>query len=319
MSGSARTKVIAGYVDTRREDSEPARDAVVVRSGAEQPNVVRKWHLGDVDCALFEGVDVDARPVRPASPSLPREALGLVVGYVVSGRLRVSQAGRTVDLGAGELVLYGGEAPFRVRSDVPHRYLVVHARGGAVRTRREEREAVAVRDLSEYAAANALTGLLAAVVASAEPPAGAGRHLGDAMISCLHALVTEVSGAAIGPRSAMLFEELTDWLDAHLADDALSAESLAAEHFMSARYVRKVFADNGTTVSSYVRTRRLERIRDELVQPWSIHLPVSVIAARWGYRDASVFSRAFARQFGQGPQSFRRTALTRLRAMPPRS
>jgi AraC-like DNA-binding protein len=43
---------------------------------------------------------------------------------------------------------------------------------------------------------------------------------------------------------------------------------------------------------------RLDRIRDELLQPGNAHVPVSVLAARWAYDDPSVFSRAFTRQFG---------------------
>ncbi|MFD9099393.1 helix-turn-helix domain-containing protein [Streptomyces collinus] len=176
--------------------------------------------------------------------------------------------------------------------------------------RREDREGLVGHDLSEFAGAVALAGLLSKIVCTSPDmgPATA-HHLGDAIIACVHAIIAEARGTAVGDRTEVLFAELTGWIDEHLAEEHLTAELLASGHFLSTRYVRKLFADHDTTVMAYVRLRRLERIRDELLQPWSVGLPVSTIAARWGFRDPSVFSRAFTRQFGQGPHSFRKDAL----------
>jgi AraC-like DNA-binding protein len=302
MSSLPRCRVVAGYLGAW---PERVRDEVVVRAAGHLPVLAWQVRLGDVRCCLFDGDDVDVSPHRwePVSD-------GIVVGYVARGAVLVTQGRRTVEVRSGRIVLYDGLTPYRIRSAAAHRFLIAHVRATAVRFRRESRDALVATDLSGFPSATALAGMLGALARSARKPAAreptpaAGAHLGDAVVACLHALAAEVRGVG-GGRSTALFAELTDWLDGNLADPELSAERLGATKFLSARYVRKVFADHDTTVSAYVRTHRLERIRDELLAPWGVHLPVSAIAARWGYPDASVFTRAFARQFGEAPQRFR--------------
>lgn len=257
--------------------------------------------LGDVRCCLFDGSDVEVSPYRwePVSD-------GIVVGYVLHGAVLVIQERRTVEVRSGRIVLYDGITPYRIRSPAAHRFLVAHVRASALRFRRDNRDALVATGLSGFSSATALAGMLGALAGSdpdLNPAAGA--HLRDAVVACLHALVAEVRGVG-GDRSTALFAELTDWLDANLADPDCRPSGSRPRPFLSARYVRKVFADHDTTVSGYVRTQRLERIRDELLAPWSVHLPVSTIAGRWGYPAASVFTRAFARQFGETLQRFRR-------------
>lgn len=297
MSSLPPGRVFGGYLGARPEQ---VRDEVVVRSAGQLPVLTWQVRLGDVKCCLFDGDDVDVWPHRWESVSD-----GIVVGYVVRGSVSVTQDRRTVEVSSGRIVLYDGVTPYRIRSSAAHRFLIAHVRASAVRLRRENRDTLVATDLSGFPSASALAGMLGALAGSArEPNVAAAAHLGDAVVACLHALAAEVRGVG-GDRSTALFAELTDWLDGNLADPELSAERLAAAKFLSARYVRKVFADHDTTVSAYVRTQRLERIRDDLLAPWSVHLPVSAIAARWGYPDATVFTRAFARQYGEAPQRFR--------------
>ncbi len=57
------------------------------------------------------------------------------------------------------------------------------------------------------------------------------------------------------------------------------------------------------TVSTWIRTRRLEQCRRDLLDPMLADRPVAAIAARWGFVDAAHFSRAFKTAFGVSPAS----------------
>ncbi|MFJ1547744.1 helix-turn-helix domain-containing protein [Streptomyces sp. NPDC088246] len=49
----------------------------------------------------------------------------------------------------------------------------------------------------------------------------------------------------------------------------------------------------GTTVNAWVRTRRLEVVREELAQAGAAHRSIAAVAARWGFTNPSHFSRTF--------------------------
>jgi AraC-like DNA-binding protein len=62
-------------------------------------------------------------------------------------------------------------------------------------------------------------------------------------------------------------------------------------------------------VSTWIRSRRLDRCRRELVDPLAAHRPVGEVAARWGFPDAAHFSRAFRAEFGEPPSVVRARAI----------
>ena len=95
------------------------------------------------------------------------------------------------------------------------------------------------------------------------------------------------------------------WIERNLNSDRLDPESIAAANHISVRYVHKLFHDAGTSVSRWVKERRLERCRQDLLDPRLSHQTVSVIASRWGFYDAASFSRSFKQAYGASPREFR--------------
>jgi AraC-like DNA-binding protein len=57
----------------------------------------------------------------------------------------------------------------------------------------------------------------------------------------------------------------------------------------------------GTTVTDWVRGRRLEHCRNDLVDPRYARTSIGAIAARWGLFDSSYFSRLFKTVYGAAP------------------
>jgi AraC-like DNA-binding protein len=295
-----RIRVLFGYLTGAAEGPAASADAIVVESGS-GPRVLQRFALGGVTGCLFEGGAVEVSPHHRAIGD------GLAVGYVRDGEVSVSQGSDHVTLSPGQLVLYNAATPFHVQSPGPHSYLVVRVPLHRLRVPQLDTDTIFARDLSPYPSAE-LLGVLLASLADARKrlsPAAA-QHVGDAVTSCVHAVLSEYHQSVTSCQSVLLFERLTCWLDDHLHDADLSAESLARSQFLSPRYVRKIFADHGSTVSEYVRRRRLELIRNDLLDPRHETAKVSALAARWGFRDASVFSRAFSREFGESPRRFRR-------------
>lgn len=104
---------------------------------------------------------------------------------------------------------------------------------------------------------------------------------------------------------ATLLQEIRAYIDDHLSDCNLDPGSIAAANFISTRHLHGIFKEEGVTVSAWIRSRRLEHCRRDLADPLFITKPVSWIALRWGFVDASHFSRLFRATYGEAPTDFR--------------
>lgn len=96
-----------------------------------------------------------------------------------------------------------------------------------------------------------------------------------------------------------------DWIESRLiADPDLDPRTIAASLGVSARTLCRASSPHAPLpVMEYVRERRLERARTELL---STRLTVSEIAARWHFTDSSHFTKAYKGRFGQTPTVGRR-------------
>lgn len=95
------------------------------------------------------------------------------------------------------------------------------------------------------------------------------------------------------------------WLDRRLADPNLSPELIARAHHISVRYLHRLFASDGISVSRWVKERRLAGCRRELADPALVRLSVGAIAARWGMHDPAAFSRSFRAAYAVSPREYR--------------
>jgi AraC-like DNA-binding protein len=73
---------------------------------------------------------------------------------------------------------------------------------------------------------------------------------------------------------------------------------------ISVRYLYVLFREHGTTVSGWVRRRRLLRCRAEL-DGADTEASITEIAYRWGLNDSAHFSRLFKASFGMSPTQYR--------------
>lgn len=108
----------------------------------------------------------------------------------------------------------------------------------------------------------------------------------------------------ITPRERQM-TRLKAYIEAKLRDAELDIATIAADNGINVRYLHKLFAGSGVTVSTWIRKRRLEMCRRDLNATALARRSVTEIALRWGFNDMSHFSKAFRREFGVGPRDYR--------------
>ncbi|KWV48492.1 hypothetical protein AS156_18655 [Bradyrhizobium macuxiense] len=104
-------------------------------------------------------------------------------------------------------------------------------------------------------------------------------------------------------RGSVLFEGIIRHLEDNLRDPDIGSNGVAAAFGISTRYLQLLFAQNGTTLSDWVRQRRLDRCRMDLETRKSAE-SITDIALRWGFNDPSHFSRLFRRRYGTAPRAY---------------
>jgi AraC-like DNA-binding protein len=261
---------------------------------------------------IYEG-EAQSLMVRRTSRLIAAAPAGCYkVGLQLAGSSVVSQAGREVRLRVGEFAIYDTDRPFTLGFDEPNRVLVLmfpHAMLGlpAERVARLTATPMSCRDGLGALIAPFLI-RVAGVLNDVDLEGGL-RLAGNVLDLLTTMLAEQLDTAPASPSSAHRAQlvQITVFIEQHLDDCGLSPDLIAAAHHISTRQLHKLFRGQGTTVSAWVRQRRLEHCRRDLRDPLQASRPVSAIAARWGYPDAAHFSRLFKATFGVTPREYRVT------------
>ncbi|MER8041139.1 helix-turn-helix domain-containing protein [Streptomyces hydrogenans] len=159
------------------------------------------------------------------------------------------------------------------------------------------------------------SGFLTALAAEAESRgAASGDRRARTAVHLLSVLVMELlaadtAGAAEDAPGAgdELLSRVHAHIEEHLMDPDLSPESIARAHHISVRYLQKLFQNDGSTVSQWVRRRRLESCRFELGRS-TRRITMAAMAHRWGFSSPSHFSRTFRGAYGMSPTAWQALA-----------
>jgi AraC-like DNA-binding protein len=234
------------------------------------------------------------------------------LGLLLRGSAMLSQDGRQVALSPGDFTVYDTDRPYTLGFRSDHRMLIL----------------VFPRDLLGLPAE--LVGRLTATPLPGAQPGLAG------LIPSFLTQVADVTGDHVGDRAAVrlagnvldllttvlaerldrpaadtdsahraLLLQITAFIEERLANPDLSPQLIAAAHHISLRHLHKLFHGTGTTVSGWIRQRRLERCCRDLRDPGLADRSVAAVGARWGYPDPAHFSRLFKSAYGIGPRDYR--------------
>lgn len=281
---------------------------------------------GPAGAGRFAGAGRGRDPLPPWR-SASDDGETLYVAQHVHGPIAVPHDGAEVLLEPGDLVFCrpgGPGGPVFPRSGEPYRMTVFHVPRRLLDLRDGELRRVVGVPLRCAEGVGALVSHFLSLVAAetgVHRSPTADRLVGNAagiLAAFVTEVVTEEDSRAPDP-GARMTARIREFIEAHLADPALSPATIARAHHLSVRHLHKLFEGEGTTVGQLIRRRRLEACRRELGRSPRRTLTVAAVAHRWGFVSPSHFSRSFRDAYGMSPSQWQRSASsgTGLLVLPP--
>ncbi|MGJ4927589.1 helix-turn-helix domain-containing protein [Bradyrhizobium sp. HKCCYLS2038] len=123
----------------------------------------------------------------------------------------------------------------------------------------------------------------------------------------LNLLGADGPGADAAPSELASFVTIRNYIDANLNARDLNATTLARAFGLSRASLYRLFEPVGG-VASYVRARRLERVRETIKEPGLLNKRIAPVAYGTGFKSIASFNRAYRQAFGESPRQSRKGA-----------
>lgn len=260
----------------------------------------------------FSDVRASAHQVRRTDELIARSHTRfLKLSLQIEGRSILTQDGREAILDPGDFALYDTGRPYTLEfSDEFHVLVLMFPRELLELPPEAIAQLTGMRIAGDTALASVLTPFIISLSESFESfNSQVGRRVAHSVIDLITTMFGSQMPVNTGDAKQKLLADVMAYIDTHLADPDLGPGQIAGAFFVSVRRLHSLFHEQGSTVSAWIRARRLERCRRELQNVDRADRPVAEIAASWGFADAAHFSRVFRASFGASPSSVRQAAI----------
>jgi AraC family transcriptional activator of tynA and feaB len=275
------------------------------RQTLSQDLTIYPWDNLRLSVVTCNGVTLERLPRAPQLVS--QDTYFAVV--LLSGNYALQQDGKEVVLQPGDITIYDATRPHRVQCPRDFEKLILSIPRPLLRARMADVEHCTALNISGAGGIGAIASEFLrsssqqADKLSAPDISTLADHALD-LLTLAAASVRSTDFTLSRSRSVSLYR-IKALIEKCLPDIDLDTAMIASRAGLSARYINGLFGEEGTSLMRYVWRRRLEHCAKDMREPRHDRDPIADIAFRWGFGDASHFSRAFKQQFGRAPREFR--------------
>lgn len=291
------------------KDFEAGLDVVYGKFSSRETGARSRYHISCNEKHFL-------RPVRIVSQCLVthRQANGLnsewdehfFIMQQVSGQMRLASSASTGMLRANDMVLLDSCSAYEYLNARSSETVLVPFHFDFVESRRNLFASCGQRIDGSAGVGKVLATTLSSLLNLGETPCQADRR---AMLDAVRVLLSRVldqapAEAPSGGRGLLAMAEQIVLRD--LADPALSPDAIADAIGLSRRQLYRLFAEQGTTPSSWLWRMRLAEAHARIVSAEWSGVSLTQIAFDVGFNDMAHFSRLYRAQFGAAPRDMRR-------------
>ena len=230
----------------------------------------------------------------------------------IVGRVSSSHYGNDVDLEEGDFALSDSFAPGRVAFAEANRSLGVSIPYDALTLHIPDPEAIfGLRVAGSFGFAQLVSSMLRALWTQAERglPSQFGPGVAKNLLELLATAYAIDHKSAITESSVQCARraQVKRFIERRLRDAELNANAVADGLGLSPRYIRRLFTNEGESVSDYILRRRLDECARQLTSSLWQGRSITDTAFEWGFSSMAHFARAFKDRFAVTPSDYRRS------------
>ncbi|MEU8709725.1 helix-turn-helix domain-containing protein [Streptomyces sp. NPDC048565] len=238
------------------------------------------------------------------------EEPAVFLGLQVSGTSLVAQNGRECVLRPGEFAVYESIKPYTLLFDkgVDHHFLRFPRAALALPDRLLRETSTLGLGSGDPLSRLAFTYFSQLAASDALHQGARTGAVFEPSVELLRAVLTSQynnSSLVKEPLEATLSLRITQYVREHLADPDLSPARIAAAQNISVRHLYAVLSRSGISLGDWIRARRLAECRRELADPSRPSRAIAAVGRRWGFVNASHFSKVFKQAYGVTPRDWR--------------
>lgn len=247
------------------------------------------------------------RIAHPASWAEPGGQSVIKVLFQTSGTSIFEQDGRRLVIGPGDCLVYDVARPHAITSAALTKHHVVIIPRQVLEQRGLALDRLQAQQVSAREGAARLAHDFALSAFNEAPALSPGCEL-QAAETLLDLVLMAFFSDASSRRSGR--EALTCRIKAlireNLSDPDLSIEQLSSALDCTKRYLHMSFAEENTTITSYIWQKRLEKCLEELEFGPKSGKTLTDIAFSWGFSSSSHFTHLFKKRYGLPPSAVQR-------------
>ncbi len=276
-----------------------------------RPSFQASLQIGDLATAgvlLFENSPMDA--TRTARQIACETADELFICRQIFGNVVFEQNGQRALLEPGDVILLDPQLPCGCRFPSDSNMLLLKVPRRELEARLGQTREMVLCPIKRSGPEGELTSSLIAML---PPYIGRMRPaveetVKDQVLDLFALSLTQALGTQrpnVSSARSLAAMRLRAVIEARLSDPSLTAGSVAAAAEISVRYANSLLARDGTSIMRLIQTRRLERCRRSLEDPFQAHRTLTEIAYCWGFSDMTHFGRRFKATYGMLPREYR--------------
>lgn len=245
---------------------------------------------------------------RPAVSRANEEFAELV--YQRKGTAVFQQGSRTVEMRPGQFTLYDSAAPSILEVSDDYEHLIARF------PRAQFIQKIPRLDKLYARAFNATNGVGRVLVQlldllakeDANNCSESTWHIIDAILDSTAAVTCLAFPQDVEEMSSSkqaLLQRVKLYIENNLTQETLTSSAIANQHGISIRYLNTLLEQEGTSITRWIRQRRLERCANDLILPSNAHRSIGEIAYGWGFNSLSYFNREFKNCYELTPREYR--------------